>query len=135
LTFADYLAILPNSQVCIFVITGTTRSEDKMDSKVQAKYESRAKIIKAMGHPTRLFIVDQLSNKEKCVCELTKMIGADMSTVSKHLSVLRNVGIIQMEKRGTQVYYQLKMPCIMKFFGCVESVIRQTAQEQLELVK
>jgi len=106
----------------------------KMNRNDRAKYEARAKIIKAMAHPTRLFLVDELSKKERCVCELTEMIGADISTVSKHLSVLKSAGILSCEKRGSQVYYRLRMPCILNFFGCVESVLKTTAEEQLELV-
>ena len=71
-----------------------------------------------------MFIVDELSRSgERCVCELTEMIGADISTVSKHLTVLRNVGVISDEKRGNQVFYRLRVPCIMDFFRCVEAVI------------
>ena len=106
-----------------------------MDAKKYALYEARAKIIKAMAHPTRLFIVDELSRGEKCVCELTEMIGADISTVSKHLSVLKSAGIISDDKRGTQVYYTLRVPCVLNFFGCVESVLKTTAREQLQLLK
>ena len=106
-----------------------------MDAKTMARYEAKAKIIKAMAHPTRLFVVDKLSKKEKCVCELTEMIGADVSTVSKHLSILKAAGIVQDDKRGSSVYYQLKMPCVLSFFKCVESVIAANAKEQLELVK
>jgi ArsR family transcriptional regulator len=106
-----------------------------MDAKTQAQFESRARIIKAMAHPTRLFIVDQLArNKEKCVCELTEMIGADMSTVSKHLSVLKGSGIVQDEKRRSQVYYRLRLKCVLNFFDCVESVIKCNAEEQQELI-
>ena len=106
-----------------------------MDQKTKALYEARANIIKAMAHPTRLYIVDQLSRKEKCVCELTEMIGADTSTVSKHLSVLKSAGIISDEKRGTMVYYRLRFPCVLNFFGCVESVLKTTAKEQIDLMK
>jgi len=106
-----------------------------MDTKMQARYEARARIIKAMAHPTRLFIVDVLSRQEKCVQELTEMIGADMSTVSRHLGVLKSAGIVQDQRRGSQVYYKLQMPCVMNFFSCVESVIKLTAEEQLELAK
>ena len=105
-----------------------------MDSRTQALFEARAKIIKAMAHPTRLFIVDQLSLRERCVCELTEMIGADTSTVSKHLSVLKNAGIIADEKRGLQVYYSLRVPCVLNFFGCVESVIKNSATTNLQLL-
>lgn len=106
-----------------------------MDKKTQALFEARAKVIKAMAHPTRLFMVDQLSKSERCVCELTDMIGADTSTVSKHLSILKNAGIVSMEKRGAQVFYQLRVPCILNFFGCVEGVLKSSARDQMQLVK
>ena len=106
-----------------------------MDAKTRARFEARARVIKALGHPTRLFIVDELSRGEKCVCALTDQIGADMSTVSKHLSVLKNAGLVQDKKHNTQVYYRLRTPCIIKFLNCVESVIESAAREQLELVE
>lgn len=95
-----------------------------MTAKLMARYEARVRVVKAMAHPTRMFIVDELSRTgERCVCELTEMIGADISTVSKHLSLLKNAGIIADEKRGNQVYYRLSVPCILDFFRCIESVI------------
>jgi ArsR family transcriptional regulator len=106
-----------------------------MDRKTQAKLEAKARIIKAMAHPSRLFIVDQLSRRERCVCELTDMIGADMSTVSKHLSILKNAGIVKDEKRGVQVYYKLSVPCILNFFSCVESVLKEKTKEQVALTR
>ena len=106
-----------------------------MDPATLVRLEARAKIVKAMAHPTRLFIVDQLAETdEKCVCELTEMVGADMSTVSRHLAVLKGAGILQDEKRGSQVYYALRVPCVMRFFEGVESVIRCNAAGQQELV-
>ena len=106
-----------------------------MDSKTKSRYEAKAKIIKAMSHPTRLFIVDELSRSERCVCELTEMVGDDMSTVSKHLSVLSNAGIVSAEKQGTQVFYSLRVPCVLRFFSCVESVLKTNAKEQATLVR
>lgn len=88
-------------------------------------YEARVRVVKAMAHPTRMFIVDELSRcEERCVCDLTELVGADISTVSKHLAVLKAAGIIGDEKRGNQVFYRLKVPCIMDFFRCVETVIK-----------
>lgn len=106
-----------------------------MDAKTQAKYEARAAVIKAMAHPTRLFIVDELLRSgERCVCELTDMIGADMSTVSRHLAILKNTGIIADEKRGAQVYYRLRITCVLNFLECVESVMKRNAKEQQRLL-
>lgn len=103
-----------------------------MDKETHARYEARAKVIKAMAHPSRLFIIDELSRSERCVRELTAMIGADVSTVSKHLSVLKNAGVVFDEKRGTEVFYQLKVPCIVDFFSCIEAVLKTSAEEQLK---
>ena len=104
-----------------------------MEAKRQARLDARARVMKAMAHPTRLFIIDELSRGERCVCELTEMVGADMSTVSKHLSILKSVGIVQDDKRGSQVFYRLRCPCVLNFFGCVETVLKSVANEQLAL--
>jgi len=87
------------------------------------RYEMMAEIVKAMAHPTRMFIVDVLNEEEKCVRELTELIGDDISTVSKHLSKLKSAGILQSEKRGNCVYYRLVTKCVMNFFNCVINVI------------
>ena len=97
-------------------------------------YEERAKIIKALAHPSRLVMVDALADGEKCVCELRELVGSDMSTVSKHLAVMREAGIVDDRKEGLQVFYSLRVPCIMNFFGCVEAVMKSNAKEKMELV-
>ncbi|MBN2070923.1 MAG: winged helix-turn-helix transcriptional regulator [Candidatus Krumholzibacteriota bacterium] len=106
-----------------------------MNGKLKARYDARAKIIKAMSHPSRLFMVDELSNGERCVNDLTKLIGDDVSTISKHLSILKDVGIVADEKRGAQVFYSLRVPCVLNFFSCVESVLKSNAAEQASLVE
>jgi len=68
-------------------------------------------------------MVEELGRGERCVCELTEMVGADISTVSKHLALLKEAGIVQDERRGTQIFYSLRCPCILEFFTCVESVL------------
>lgn len=82
--------------------------------------------MKALAHPTRLFIVEELSRGERCVCELTEMIGVEMPTVSRHLSQLRSAGIVDDEKRGSLVYYRLRVPCVLNFFKCLEAVQKQS---------
>jgi ArsR family transcriptional regulator len=101
-----------------------------MNTTVQSRFATRAAIVKAMAHPTRLFIVDELSRKERCVCELRDMVGADISTVSKHLSILKNAGIVLDEKRGNQVFYKLRCPCVLDFFSCIEGVLKTARKQQ-----
>lgn len=97
-------------------------------------YEAKAKIIKALAHPSRLMMVDALADGEKCVCELRELVGSDMSTVSKHLSLMKQAGIVGDRKVGQQVFYSLRVPCIISFFGCIEAVIKSNVEESMELV-
>ena len=105
-----------------------------MDPKTKAFFEAKAKVLKALSHPTRLFIIEELSRGERCVYELTRMVGDDTSNVSKHLSVLKNKGIVQNERRGCQNFYQLKIPCILKFEECINRILKANAREYLKLV-
>ena len=105
-----------------------------MKEKEKALIEAKANVLKALGHPTRLWMAEQLENGEKCVCELAECIEADFSTVSKHLSVLKQAGVVIDHKRGKQVYYKLKVPCILKYMSCVEAVIKAQAEEQAKLL-
>lgn len=93
-----------------------------MKKKILDKYKSRSEVIKALAHPARLFMLDYLSEGEKCVCKFTEELELDQSTVSKHLAVLKNAGLVNFEKRGLNVYYKLKCPCIMQIFSCIETV-------------
>ncbi len=93
------------------------------------RFKAQAKVHKALAHPTRLFIVEKLSRQERCVCELTEMIGVEMPTVSRHLSVLKQAGILEDEKRGTQVFYRLLTPCVMNFFRCVADMREATKKD------
>ncbi|MFH2037472.1 MAG: metalloregulator ArsR/SmtB family transcription factor [Candidatus Zixiibacteriota bacterium] len=104
-----------------------------MNNKIKEAYEIRASILKALAHPTRLYIVDILSSGEKNVGDLTELIKSDMSTVSKHLLILKNASIIEHTKRGVQVFYRLKMPCVLNFFGCIEKVLVERKSELIKL--
>ena len=103
-----------------------------MNREDSLRFEAQAQILKALAHPTRLFIAEQLGKGERCVCELTEMVGADTSTVSKHLLIMRNAGIVESRKRGTNIYYTLKMKCVLRFFSCVNQVLQARVSEQLQ---
>ena len=102
-----------------------------MTKQEKTMYAAKAKVLKALGHPTRLWMAEQLSEGEKCVCEFVEPLALDFSTVSKHLSVLKQAGLVEDEKRGKQVFYTLKVPCILNFMGCVEAVLENNAKEQM----
>ncbi len=99
-----------------------------MTDKEKMRCEARARILKAMAHPSRMFIIEKIKDKPYCVGELSEMIGIDQSTTSKHLSVLKNSGLISDNKEGTTVYYSLRCTCILEFIGCIENVIRMNIE-------
>ncbi len=108
---------------------------ETMGKKLPQKYESRAQIIKAISHPSRLFIIEELHKSPRSVGELTNMIGADASTVSKHLSILKNEGLVYDERKGTSILYHLKCPCILNFISCIEDVLESRVQSEMEALQ
>lgn len=90
----------------------------------------QAKIFKALGHPSRLLMVDALQKGEKCVCDLQALVGDDISTVSKHLSVLKEAGVVISERRGTNIFYKLTIPCLSTFLKCWSDLIHKPVDEQ-----
>ncbi len=105
-----------------------------MDQRDLSRYEEQARIIKALANPSRLMMVEELNKGRRNVSELTQLVGSDTSTVSKHLSVLKNAGLVFIEKMGTTVFYHLRMPCILDFFNCIEAVMEANAFGQMETV-
>lgn len=97
--------------------------------KEKSHFDAKAKVLKALAHPTRLWMAEQLADGEKCVCEFVEPLDLDFSTVSKHLSVLKRAGIVEDEKRGKQVYYTLRVPCVLNFMHCVEAVLDSNSRE------
>ena len=94
----------------------------------------QAKIFKALGHPSRLLMVDALREGEKCVCDLQVLVGDDLSTVSKHLSVLREAGIVSSDKRGTNIYYKLSLCCLDTFLSCTGEIVKKRVLSQMEML-
>ncbi len=98
--------------------------------KSKGQYEARAKIAKALAHPSRLLIVDLLQHGERCVNDLTKAVGDDQSTVSKHLGILKEVGLISHRKEGTMNVYRVTCGCLDGFFCCLETMLNSDMCER-----
>jgi ArsR family transcriptional regulator len=93
-----------------------------MKTTSPADLRNQANVMKALAHPSRLTIVYALLEQERCVCELLELLDHSAPTVSRHLSVLKNAGLLSEEKRGLYVYYRLRCPCIVEFLSCVGRV-------------
>lgn len=99
------------------------------------RYVARAGIAKALAHPSRLLILEALEDREVCVCDLTNLVGADQSTVSKHLAVLKQAGLVEDRKDGAMVYYKLKACCLQGFWDCIESVLARNLKAQQAVLR
>ena len=91
--------------------------------------QKQAELFKALGHPSRLRMVIALGEGEKCVCELRELVGSDVSTVSKHLAIMRAAGLVESFKRGNFVYYRLLRGCVTTFIRCLEEAEKPEAQK------
>jgi len=94
------------------------------------RYEARARIAKALAHASRLMILESLDQGERCVCELTALVGADQSTVSKHLAVLKQAGLVTDRKEGPKAFYRPNLCCLKGLWECIENVLKQNLVAQ-----
>jgi len=106
-----------------------------MHAKTKARYEARARVLRALAHPMRLYLVDEVASRERCVTDLAVLAGADISTVFQHLAVLKSAGILEARRSGMRVYYRLRCPCVVNFFGCVEAVLKANARKEAALAR
>lgn len=91
-------------------------------------FSKQAKMLKALAHESRLLILDRLSRGECSVGDLRELVGSDLSTVSKHLALLRAHGIVEDRREGTAVYYRLVTPCVCNFFACANQVLKERSR-------
>lgn len=88
-------------------------------------YKEQVRVLKALANETRLRIVHRLGRGECPVGKLAKAVRADQSTVSKHLAILRGVGVVEDERHGNVVRYRLVTPCVIRFFACASAVLKE----------
>jgi len=76
--------------------------------------EKIAEVLKALGHPTRVKIVKYLADGEKCVKEIWQELGIPQPTVSQHINILKNAGIISFRKDGVKTCYKIENPKVVE---------------------
>ncbi|MEW6173761.1 MAG: metalloregulator ArsR/SmtB family transcription factor [Bacillota bacterium] len=80
----------------------------------KAELELTGELFRALGHPLRIKIIDFLRAGERCVCEIIPAVGAGQPVVSKHLSLLRQAGILECRKEGLRVIYRVRDPAVFE---------------------
>ena len=96
--------------------------------------EGQASILKALGQPTRLQILELLNDGERCVCEIFPAIHQEQANVSKHLSILKQAGILESRKDGLRILYRIKTPEILDLLTGVSKLLKAQANEQHRLM-
>ena len=104
-----------------------------MTEQEKIRNEMRSHMFKALSHPMRIHILDKLKERTWCVCELAEEVGINKSAASKHLSQLREAGLVDIEKKGTQVEYRLTAPCVLDLAACAEGVVLLNRRKNLGL--
>jgi len=94
------------------------------DKKKMKKIRLMADFMKALSHPSRLLMLKEMKHGERCVNELREVVGSDVSTVSKHLSVMKNAGLVQEDKRGQWVYYSICCSGLTDYLKSLEDIIK-----------
>jgi len=96
-----------------------------MDSAAAAEL---AAVFRALSDPTRVSIVNRLAcGEECCVCDLTDAFALSQPTVSHHLRILRDAGLVEAERRGTWAYYRLVPEAIERLREVFEPAALATA--------
>lgn len=94
---------------------------------LRADFERAAELLKAAGDPCRLRILSALAvaDDEVCVCDFTEALPVNQPTVSHHLRILREAGLVVCERRGTWVYYRLAPDARDRLRDALTSIFRQ----------
>lgn len=95
----------------------------------------QSEYLKALAHPTRLRILQLLSEGELCVCELIPQLNLDQALVSRHLAVLRAANVVRAEKRGNMVFYRLANERFREIPAILESILADEIAEMQQSLR
>ena len=101
----------------------------------QQLHQFKAEFFKALGHPARIDILEQLRSGEQCVNDLQASLGIDQSTVSQQLAMLRNRNIVESRKEGTSVYYRVRDPLIFQLLDVARAIFNTQLISTQELLQ
>jgi ArsR family transcriptional regulator len=93
----------------------------------------KSEILKAISQPTRLKILELLREGEKCVCKMLPLLGEEQANVSKHLSIMRQAGIVELRKEGVSSYYRIKDKSVLKILDIAEEMVKEEIFQSAEI--
>jgi len=112
-------------QICQIVNSWNYNSGSIMHNNSVNIFQDESEVFKALAHPVRLFVIHVIQKERLSVKELSERAGIDISTMSKHLDLLKRHKIITGEKEKNRVFYTLNIPCVLDFMTCARNVLKK----------
>jgi DNA-binding transcriptional ArsR family regulator len=97
--------------------------------------EMQARLCQALGHVTRLKIVHSLRDGPKRVADLALACGLSQASTSRHLTALRNCGVVTAQRRGTEIIYHITSPKIVAVCDLMREVLAEQVAHQSDIAK
>jgi len=97
--------------------------------------EWESSYLKAIAQPTRLGILYFLKDGEKCQCEIIPRMKEDQSSISRHLTHMRDMGILESRREGVSIYYKIKDKRIFHLLSLVDEMLKAEIKEKAKRIK
>jgi len=91
--------------------------------------------LKAIAQPTRLKILYFLKDGERCACEIIPNMKEDQSNISRHLTHMRDAGILESRKEGVSVYYKINDKRVFTLLSLVDEMVKAEIKKKAKVVK
>lgn len=95
-----------------------------------AQAKARADLLKALAHPTRVLMLDELSRGDRCVSDLRSLAATSQPTISRHLDKLKKAGIVTERRAGPRVIHHLACPCMLQALSCTVEALKSVKKRQ-----
>ena len=105
----------------------------RLEGETRSEMEGRARVMKALAHPTRLMILQELLAGTKCVTDMEELLPARQANISQHLAVLRNAKLVDFAQDGALRCYYLARPKLvrdlLRLMSRDEPAVKRTADQ------
>jgi len=98
-------------------------------------FKIKADFLKALSHPIRLQVIEYLKDGEASVGKLVNVLGVEQSNLSRHLAILREMGILHARQEKTTVYYSIHDHDIFKVLRSIAEILRKKLSKSEKLLQ
>ncbi len=95
-----------------------------------AEAKAKAEVLKALGNPVRLLVVEALREGELAVQDLNRLVPVHQTTLSRHLAILKKVGVVEERRAGPRVLYALAAPAALRAFSLAQDIVKADHQRR-----